>query len=129
MPVTLEARAQKAKKASNGSPVDRWRHLAARGETETGGWAIGNLASNAGRGEYIALSFPIRLKESLSAADVHYRPASFPPVKGCSEELKGVPLEECEKEVKEEAHAEGNRSSVPRQRRRTEGHSRQSVCI
>ncbi len=87
--------------ACNGSPWTDGGTLPPEA-AETGSWAIGNLASNAGRGEYIALSFPIRLKESLSAADVHYRPASFPPVKGCSEELKGVPLEECEKEVKEE---------------------------
>ena len=94
---------KEGKEGKEGSPWTAGGTLPS-GKTETGSWSIGNLGGSAGtrgRHERIALSFPIQLKESLGAADVHYRPAEFPGLKSCGE-LVGVPLEECEKEVKEE---------------------------
>ena len=41
-------------------------------KTETGSWAVGNVIHSQGRHWFIALSFPIMLKEPLEATHVHF---------------------------------------------------------
>ncbi len=117
------------KEGKEGSPWTAGGTLPS-GKTETGSWSIGNLGASpgtVGRPEFIALSFPIQLKESLGAADVHYRKLN-PTVKTCGE-LVGMPLEECQKGVEgRRSEAESNRSSVLRQRRGTEA-SPGNLCV
>lgn len=59
--------------------------------SETGSWAIGNLVDSRARGEFIALSFPIRLTAPLEAPHVHFIEV------GGVEVGTGVPPTECGK--------------------------------